>query len=256
MVPVFAPRMMPMSWLLLPCEIQKNTGGRYNPSTDSWTATSTTNAPEARSRHTAVWTGSEMIVWGGLGSAFLNPGGSAWFNTGGRYNPNTDSWTATSTTGAPAARERHTVVWTGSEMKMIVWGGQDDTSHFNTGGRYCAAAPSPTPTPTPSPTPNHDSYTDGNCNGNGYTHGNPEDRSHAKISAHARAASVVRRSIKTVAENLVVTRRCSGEGRRGSPGRKLSKNPKNFSSISEFHCLNSAALRQNGQHHRGERTAD
>ena len=42
-----------------------NTGGRYNPSTDSWTATSTTNAPTARVTHTAVWTGSEMIVWGG-----------------------------------------------------------------------------------------------------------------------------------------------------------------------------------------------
>ena len=43
-----------------------NTGGRYNPSTDSWTATSTTNAPAGRSEHTAVWTGSEMIVWGGI----------------------------------------------------------------------------------------------------------------------------------------------------------------------------------------------
>ena len=41
-----------------------NTGGRYNPSTDSWTATSTTNAPSGRVGHTAVWTGSEMIVWG------------------------------------------------------------------------------------------------------------------------------------------------------------------------------------------------
>jgi hypothetical protein len=26
-----------------------NTGGKYNPSTDSWTATNTTNAPNARS---------------------------------------------------------------------------------------------------------------------------------------------------------------------------------------------------------------
>ena len=43
-----------------------NTGGRYNPSTNSWTATSTTNAPSARYAHTAVWTGSEMIVWGGV----------------------------------------------------------------------------------------------------------------------------------------------------------------------------------------------
>ena len=46
-----------------------NTGARYSPSTDSWTATSTTNAPDARTGHTAVWTGSEMIVWGGLMAA-------------------------------------------------------------------------------------------------------------------------------------------------------------------------------------------
>ena len=50
-----------------------NTGGRYNPSTDSWTATSTTNAPEGRIDHTAVWTGSQMIVWGGDGFRFSTP---------------------------------------------------------------------------------------------------------------------------------------------------------------------------------------
>ena len=66
-----------------------NTGGRYNPSTNSWTATSTTNAPEVRRAHTAVWTGSEMIVWGG------NNGAGSYLNTGGRYNPSTDTWTAT-----------------------------------------------------------------------------------------------------------------------------------------------------------------
>jgi hypothetical protein len=42
-----------------------NTGGRYNPGTDSWTPTSTTDAPLSREDHTAVWTGSQMIVWGG-----------------------------------------------------------------------------------------------------------------------------------------------------------------------------------------------
>src|SRR4029079_17880968 len=42
-----------------------NTGGRYNPNADSWTPTSTTNAPDRRAGHTVVWTGSEMIVWGG-----------------------------------------------------------------------------------------------------------------------------------------------------------------------------------------------
>ena len=76
-----------------------NTGGRYNPSTDSWTATSTTNAPSARDLHTAVWTGSEMIVWGG------GIPGNTYLNTGGRYNPNANTWTATSTTNAPEGRE-------------------------------------------------------------------------------------------------------------------------------------------------------
>jgi N-acetylneuraminic acid mutarotase len=110
--------------------LEINTGGRYNPSTDSWTATSTTNAPEGRIYHTAVWTGSEMIVWGGLDQNF------GYLNTGGKYNPITDSWTATSSTNVPGARYFHTAVWTGSEM--IVWGGSGDTINFffNTGGRY------------------------------------------------------------------------------------------------------------------------
>ena len=104
-----------------------NTGGRYNPGTDGWTATSTTNAPAARYDHTAVWTGNEMIVWGGR-----NAGN--YFNTGGKYNPSTDNWAATSTTNAPGARFSHTAVWTGSDM--IVWGGTDVRKQFNTGGRY------------------------------------------------------------------------------------------------------------------------
>jgi hypothetical protein len=69
---------------------------------DTWTSTSITNVPEARGEHTAVWTGSEMIVWGGEGNTYLN--------TGARYNPTTDSWTATSTTNAPSVRYSHTAV--------------------------------------------------------------------------------------------------------------------------------------------------
>ena len=77
-----------------------------------------------------MWTGSEMIVWGG--TITHND-----LNTGGRYNPGTNSWTATSITNAPAARRCHTAVWTGSEM--IVWGGLAyGNSSTNTGGRYCA----------------------------------------------------------------------------------------------------------------------
>ena len=96
---------------------------------DTWTPTSTSNAPDGRFDHTAVWTGSEMIVWGG---ADINGNG---LNTGGRYDPSTDSWTATSTTSAPSARGLHTAVWTGSEM--IVWGGEtQNIVLLNTGGTY------------------------------------------------------------------------------------------------------------------------
>jgi N-acetylneuraminic acid mutarotase len=95
---------------------------------DKWTPTRVTSAclttaPDARADHTAVWTGSEMIVWGG-----------SRLNTGGRYNPSTDSWTATSTTNAPAGRDAHTAVWTGSEM--IIWGGVGQGDYLNTGARY------------------------------------------------------------------------------------------------------------------------
>ena len=62
-----------------------NTGARYNPAANSWTAISTTGAPTARSTHAAVWTGSELIVWGGYGGGVLN--------TGARYNPTSNTWT-------------------------------------------------------------------------------------------------------------------------------------------------------------------
>jgi len=112
-----------------------NTGGRYDPSTDSWIATSTINAPSGRYLHTAVWTGSEMIVWGG----YFSDTDFHYLNTGGRYNPGTDSWVATSITNAPVGRELHTAVWTGSAM--IVWGGLDVLPNgfahdLNTGGIY------------------------------------------------------------------------------------------------------------------------
>lgn len=93
----------------------------------SWTPLSTTNVPSGRSGHTAVWTGSEMIVWGA--------GWNGISNTGGRYHLLSDSWQPTNTTGAPSARSRHTAIWTGTEM--IVWGGSDSNGNpYSSGGRY------------------------------------------------------------------------------------------------------------------------
>src|SRR5205814_7816383 len=91
-----------------------NTGARYDLATDSWTPTTLTDAPSARNGHTAVWTGTQMIVWGGSDGFFNN------LNTGAKYDPGTDNWT--SMTGiAPLPRNLHTAVWTGREM--IIWGG-------------------------------------------------------------------------------------------------------------------------------------
>jgi N-acetylneuraminic acid mutarotase len=106
-----------------------STGGTYNPSTDTWTATQTVGAPDPRWFHTAVSTGSKMIVWGGV-----DAGLSTFFNTGGLYDPATDTWTATTTSGAPTARAGQVAVWTGS--RMIVWGGWASGTGLQSGALY------------------------------------------------------------------------------------------------------------------------
>lgn len=103
------------------------TGSRYNPTSDSWSSVTLTNHPSARNNHTAVWTGSVMIVWGGTDGA----GG---LNDGGRYNPSSNSWSTVSGTSCPSSRYMHSAVWTGSVM--IVWGGTDSVGSKRTGGRY------------------------------------------------------------------------------------------------------------------------
>jgi hypothetical protein len=103
-----------------PANLGYQTGGIYDLASDTWTATSMTNVPLQRWNHTAVWTGSRMIVWGG---SYRNTGGGPALltNTGGSFDLGTQTWTSTSTGGAPTARASHAAVWTGT--RMIVWGG-------------------------------------------------------------------------------------------------------------------------------------
>ena len=75
---------------------------------NTWAPTSTTGAPGSHSFNVTVWTGTEMIVWGG--------GDWPGINTGGRYDVATNTWTATSTSGAFFARQKSAGVWTGIEM--------------------------------------------------------------------------------------------------------------------------------------------
>ena len=118
-----------------------DTGGRYDPRTDTWIWTSTLNAPSSRHWPTAIWTGSLMVVWGGITS--FGPG-----DTGGRYDPLTDTWTSTSTLNSPSPRYGHTAVWTGSQM--VIWGGigWNPLTYLDTGGRYDPTVDSWTSTST------------------------------------------------------------------------------------------------------------
>lgn len=106
-----------------------NTGGSYNPSTDSWVAISTTNAPAPRGYHEAFWNGTEMIVWGGrLSTGYAI---DTW-----AYNPTTNSWrlvAAGDQLWVPAGRQSFSAVWTG--LEMIIFGGFGGSDHA-TGGRF------------------------------------------------------------------------------------------------------------------------
>jgi hypothetical protein len=129
-----------------------NTGAQYDPATDLWSPTrvdptttgGTDGAPAARAQFTAIWTGTEMIVWGGFSVSIDSNNNATFnlFNSGARYNPTTNLWTATrvdnssstATDGAPAARFGQTAVWTGT--RMIIWGGSNGNAATNTGGLY------------------------------------------------------------------------------------------------------------------------
>ncbi len=115
-----------------------DTGLTWTPSTSTWAQTYADLIPNPRTEHTAVWTGTEMFVFGGR-----SEGGS--FENGGIYDPALNTWSQYSTTNVPSFRERHRSVWTGTEV--IVWGGQF-SSRTDTGGRYNPATDTWTATTT------------------------------------------------------------------------------------------------------------
>lgn len=103
-----------------------NTGARYNLATNTWHSTATAGAPQGRVGHSAIWTGSRMIVWGGQS---IVSGMRVFHNDGGIYNPSNNSWSSIASSGAPAARDQHSAVWTGTEM--IIWGGMANNPYPN-----------------------------------------------------------------------------------------------------------------------------
>jgi hypothetical protein len=65
----------------------RDDGAAYDPATDTWRMLAPSPL-EARERHTAVWTGAEMVVWGGT----HHHHGVGGLLDGARYDPETDTW--------------------------------------------------------------------------------------------------------------------------------------------------------------------
>ena len=113
------------------CQVRLATGGRYDPVSDSWASINPTDAPVGRAGHTAVWTGAEVIIWGGVNPQ--NP--NLYEFTGGRLVLALNAWVPTAINPLVSGRGYHTAVWTGD--RMVVWGGIIVGGIVsNSGGRY------------------------------------------------------------------------------------------------------------------------
>ena len=112
---------------------------KYNPGTNSWTPLTADWEDKERFGHTAVWTGTDMIVWGGHYLQYeYDIFGNVWTNSalptkGIRYNPVTETWTPMSENGAPPGREDFCAAWTGSQL-FVFGGGQSLCGRYDAAG--------------------------------------------------------------------------------------------------------------------------
>lgn len=93
-------------------------GLAYDPVADTWR-----RIPEApisgRQGHSAVWTGTEMLVWGGLRNGRILKDGAA-------FDPVSESWRRIALPPGQVGRRGHHAAWTGEEM--VVWSGYPGAS--------------------------------------------------------------------------------------------------------------------------------
>ncbi len=101
----------------------------FDPTDAQWTISHASWIPEGRINATAVWTGSQVAIWGGFTRSL--PG---YFADGALYDPQTDVWTPMSNTDAPVGRYNHVAVWTGN--RMLIWGGYGADGAETSGGGY------------------------------------------------------------------------------------------------------------------------
>lgn len=90
-----------------------------------WESLSAAEVPAARSGHTMVWNGSEVVIWGGLlGNGTVSA-------TGATYEPTSRLWRPLTTLGAPAARAGAASAI--SDAGLLLWGGFAGGTFLNTG---------------------------------------------------------------------------------------------------------------------------
>ncbi len=80
----------------------------------------------ARSEYASVWTGKEMIVWGGYS-------GTAQYGNGAVYDPATRTWTKMAASPL-AGRDLPVTVWTGKDM--LLFGGSGPSGSYSNGAAY------------------------------------------------------------------------------------------------------------------------
>lgn len=107
-------------------------GVAYRPSSDEW-RTFDHGPLSPRRAHVAVWTGREVLYWGGYAGTEL-----AAQADGAAFDPSTAKWRRIAS--APMARAYAQAVWTGREV--VMWGGSerccpvDSTPHSSVAAAY------------------------------------------------------------------------------------------------------------------------
>jgi hypothetical protein len=117
-----------------PNSVSLSSGRAYNPSRNSWRTTPSYQPLGRRGLPSVVWTGKEMIVWGGNDYSKEGPERYDDLNTGAAFDPKTNTWRSISTVNAPGPRAWHVGLWT--PVGMFIWGGTFDNEFINTGGIY------------------------------------------------------------------------------------------------------------------------
>jgi hypothetical protein len=105
---------------------------------DAWRPIAAAGAPTPRRGFASAWTDRELFVWGGCdgaGDGACDAAASA-VATGGLYNPETDTWRAVSTDGAPTLKARAVAAWTGRQV--VVFDGTNGAAYDPASGVWRA----------------------------------------------------------------------------------------------------------------------